>query len=85
MTLLGVRNDSGGVLCGTIVLVGVMRHGSWAAISMVPGTWPVSCADWRPFVLVARVSCLLCSLAVQGVCGFLRVTQIQCTRQCYTE
>ena len=44
MTLLGVRNDSGGVLCGTIVLVGVMRHGSWAAVSMVPGTWPVSCA-----------------------------------------
>ena len=28
-----------------VVLVGVMRLDSWAAPSMVPGAWSVSCAD----------------------------------------
>ena len=35
----------------------------------------VSCADWRSFVFIVVVPCLLRSLAVPGVWGFLRVTQ----------
>ena len=60
--------------CMTAVLVGVMRPDSWAAVSMAPGAWSVSCDDWRSFVLIAGFSCLLCSLAVPGVWCFLRVT-----------
>ena len=41
--------------------------------SMLPGAWSVSCADWRSFVLIVGVPCLLCSLMVPGVWGFLRV------------
>ena len=52
----------------------VMRLDSWAALSMVPGAWSVSCADWWSFVLVVGVPCLLCFLAVLGVWSFLRVT-----------
>ena len=62
--------------CTAAVLVGVMRSrlNSWAALSMVPGAWSMSCADWRSFVLIVGVPCLLCFLAVPGVWGFLRVT-----------
>ena len=35
------------------VLVGVMRLDSWAALSIVPGTWSVSCAGWQSFGLIA--------------------------------
>ena len=52
--------------CKAAVLVGVMRLDSRAAFSMVPGSWSVSCADWRSFVLIVRVPGLLCSLAVPG-------------------
>ena len=54
------------------VLVGVMRLDSWAALSIVPGTWSVSCAGWQSFGLIAGVSCLLCSSAAPGVWSFLR-------------
>ena len=60
--------------CTAAVLVVVMRPDFWAALSMVPGAGSVSCADWRSFVLIVRVPCLLCSWAVPGVWGFLRVT-----------
>ena len=56
------------------VLVVVMRFASWAALSMVPGAWSVSCAYWRSFLLILGVSCLLCSLPVPYVWSFLRVT-----------
>ena len=61
-------------VCTVAVLVGGMRLGSCAALSMVPGAWSVSCADWRSIVLTVGVPCLLCTLAVPGVWGFLRVT-----------
>ena len=63
-------------VCTAAVLVGVMRLDSWAALSMVPGAWSVSFADWRSFVLISVVGalCILCSLAVPGVWDFLRVT-----------
>ena len=56
------------------MLVGVTRLDSWAARSMVPGAWSVSCADCQSFVVTLGVPCLFCSLAVPGVRGFLRVT-----------
>ena len=59
--------------CTAAVLVGGMRLGSWDALSMVPGAWSVNSADWRSFVLSVGVPCLLCSLAVPGVWGFLLV------------
>ena len=31
--------------CMAAGLVGVMRLGPWAALSMVPGAWSVNCAD----------------------------------------
>ena len=57
------------VACTAAVLVGVVRLDSWVALSMVPGAWSVSCADWRSFMLNIGVpsQCLLCSLAVPGV------------------
>ena len=48
---------------------------SLAALSMVPGGWSVICADWRSFVLIVGVLCLLCSMAVPGVWGFFGVTR----------
>ena len=47
MTLLGVGNDGGWLLCWrrARLLVGVMRPDSWAAFSIVSGAWSVSCAD----------------------------------------
>ena len=48
-----------------------------AAHSMVPGAWSLSCADCQLFVLIVSVPCLLCSLAVPGVWGFLRVTHLR--------
>ena len=79
MTLLGVRSyiwQEVAVMeaCTAAVLVGVMRllscpyDGAWCS------SWSVSCAFWRPFVLIVGVPCLLCSLAVPGVWCFLRVT-----------
>ena len=38
--------------CRVAVLVGVMRFHSEAALSVVPGAWPVSFADWRSFELI---------------------------------
>ena len=48
---------------------------------MVRGAWSVSCAFARSFVLIVGVPCRLCSLAVPGVCSFLRVTRsaLDCT------
>ena len=69
---------------GAAVLVGVMQLYSWAALSVVPGAWSVSCADWQSFVLIVGVPCLMCSLAVPGVWSFLRLTQprgLQCTKK----
>ena len=43
---------------------------------MMPGSWYVSCADWRSFVLTVGVPCLLCSLALPGIWGFLRVAPV---------
>ena len=37
------------------VLVDVMRHVSWAALSMVQGAWSVSCAYWRSLILILGV------------------------------
>ena len=63
------------VPCRVAVLIGVMRLDSWAALSMVPGAWSVSCADRRSFGLIVGVLCsFLCSWAVPGVCSFLHVT-----------
>ena len=56
--------------CTAAGLVGVMRSDSWAELSMVPSAGSVSCADWRSFVLIVGVPCLLCSLAVPGVWVF---------------
>ena len=61
--------------CMAAVLVGIIRLDSWAALSMAPDAWSVSCACWRSFVFILGVSCLLCSLAVPAVSKFLRVTQ----------
>ena len=59
------------------VLVCVMRLDSLAALSMVPGAWSVSCADWRSCVFLVRgVRLYTWSLAVPGVWGFLRVTLV---------
>ena len=69
------------VACTAAVLVGVMRLDSWVALSMVPGAWSVSCADWRSFMLVAGVPCLLCSLAVPGVWSSLPVTRADLIRR----
>ena len=60
--------------CTVAVLIGVMCHYSWAALSMVPGAWSVRCANLRAFGLIAGVSCLLCYLPVPGAWSFLRVT-----------
>ena len=64
--------------CTAAVLVGVMRldssPGSWAALSIVPGAWSVSCAGWQSFGLIVRVSCLFFSSAVPGVWSFLLAT-----------
>ena len=45
--------------CRGGVLVGRMRH-DWAALSVVPGAWSVSCADWRSFGLIVGVFVFLC-------------------------
>ena len=86
MTLPGVRNGRLEVAvleaCTAAVLVGVIRLDSWAARSMVPGAWSVSCADWRSSVLIVGVPCPLCSLAVLGVWSFLRVTNTKPTKRC---
>ena len=52
-------------VCTAAGLVGVMCLDSWVALSMIPGAWSVSCADWRWFVFIG-VPYLLCFLAVPG-------------------
>ena len=44
--------------CVATVLIGAMRLDSWAALSIVPGAWYVSCVGWRSFGLIVGVSCL---------------------------
>ena len=77
MTLLGVGNDGGWLLCWgrARLLVGVMRLDSWAALSIAPGAWSVSCAGWRSFGLIEGVPCVFRSSAVPGVWSlYIRVT-----------
>ena len=35
----------------------VVRLDSWAALSMVPGAWSVSCADLQSFGLIVKCKC----------------------------
>ena len=39
--------------------VGVVRLDSWAALSLVPGAWSVSCADWRSDGWIVDVLCFV--------------------------
>ena len=52
-----------------------MRVDSWAALSLVPGAWSVSCADGRSFGLIVGVICFFVSLGIARR-SFLRVTQL---------
>ena len=71
------------------VLVGVVHLDSWAALSIVPDAYSVSCASGQSSGLIVGVCCLLRSSAVPSVRSFHRLTQpgttvvspAVCTRQ----
>ena len=58
MTLLGVHNYGRRSLCWrrAWLLCWLVLCDSWAAFSMVPGAWSVSCAYWRLLVLIVNVN-----------------------------
>ena len=43
-----------------VLLVGVIRLDSWAALSMVSDAWSAICADWWSVGLIVGVDCGLC-------------------------
>ena len=72
MTLLRMHDDRWRLLCWIIVL----RLESWAALSMVPVAWSVSCADRWSFGLIVGVICFFVFLGGARCLYLLRVTQL---------